>query len=103
VWGEESLGRTTDSEDGFAIGHDDEVDQTGRVRPLSEGGQVGLFLQRFDVGFQLSPHAVLVREALRASGGIVRISCQIQIGMMRIPLSRLRVLTMKQPRGRLNR
>lgn len=83
MWGEESLGRTTDSEDGFAIGHDDEVDQTGRVRPLSEGGQVGLFLQRFDVGFQLSPHAVLVGEALRATGGVVSISCLDRTGTMR--------------------
>lgn len=37
------------------------------------------------MGFQLSPHAVLVGEALRATGGVVNISCQNQIGIMRIP------------------
>lgn len=36
--------RTTDSQDGLAIGHDDQVDQTRRIRPLGESREIRLFL-----------------------------------------------------------
>ena len=57
-------GHTTDSQDGLAIGDDDEVDQAGRVGSFGESRQVGLFLQGFDVRLELGAHPVLVGETL---------------------------------------